>query len=379
VAAINSEASPEFASPNPARFLIIAVASMSAMLMYLDRVCIAIMGTTIQLDLGLADWQWSWALGAFFLAYAVGQVPAGRLADQFGPRRMLALNILAWSACTAATGLVNGFVLLLAARLACGLSQAGAYPSSAVLLRRWVAPPERATANSMVTLGGRLGAVVAPWITALLIVACASSGQPSHIGPADLLQAAKLGRDLTSVEKSPLTSLRDEIRTRLDTTVLSSAHRLANGTHEPADLESLRTGLNRLISGPSMADSLANSRSVLPAEALAALDNAPNRLTEIQSQRFNRLALEAASPKALRPLYASGWRPVLWLYGTLGIFVAVLSWSVIRERPPTPVAEPGTTQVVSATGLEQGRKHIATEERRTTIRRLVLSQNLWFK
>jgi len=46
-------------------------------------------------------------LASFFFAYALGQMPAGWLADRFGPRRMLVAYIGLWSLCTAFTGFVD--------------------------------------------------------------------------------------------------------------------------------------------------------------------------------------------------------------------------------------------------------------------------------
>lgn len=137
-----------------ARFLVVGLASLCAVLMYLDRVCISILGAYVPEDLGLTGQQWASALSIFFLAYALGQVPAGTLSDRFGPRTMLTIYVLLWSACTIWTGLVTSSLALLAARLACGLSQAGAYPTSGVLLKRWIPLAERGRASSFVSLGG---------------------------------------------------------------------------------------------------------------------------------------------------------------------------------------------------------------------------------
>jgi ACS family glucarate transporter-like MFS transporter len=156
--------------PTRFRYLVVGVTSLAAVLLYLDRVCIAILGVYIRESLRLSDWQWGWVLGAFFYAYALCQVPAGRLGDRIGPRRMLTLSILAWSACTAATGLAGNFIWLMLSRLACGVFQAGAYPTAAVLNLRWFPLTERGKANSAVSFGGRIGGALAPWLTALLVV-----------------------------------------------------------------------------------------------------------------------------------------------------------------------------------------------------------------
>src|SRR5262249_975170 len=113
-------------------------------------------------------------LASFFFAYALGQMPAGWLADRFGPRRMLVAYIGLWSLCTAFTGFATGLIALVIVRCACGLAEAGAYPSSGLLVSRWFPFHQRARANSLVTFGGRVGNAMALWLTAGAIAALGS-------------------------------------------------------------------------------------------------------------------------------------------------------------------------------------------------------------
>ena len=48
-----------------------------AVMLYLDRVCISAAGDTISTELKLSKEAMGVVYGAFFLAYAFGQVPAG--------------------------------------------------------------------------------------------------------------------------------------------------------------------------------------------------------------------------------------------------------------------------------------------------------------
>src|SRR5947209_8474799 len=120
-------------TPSPRRYVIVGVTAVAALWMYIDRVCVSTLIDPIQADLGLTPRQKGFALGAFFYAYALLQVPAGALADRFGRRAVLAACVAGWSAVTAATGFVGGFAALLAVRLLLGASEAGAYPAAAGL------------------------------------------------------------------------------------------------------------------------------------------------------------------------------------------------------------------------------------------------------
>ncbi len=69
---------------------------------------------------GLSGFEQGMLLGATGLATLVVSVPAGAMADRFGPRRVtLAAGVL-MAVATAAQALAGGFPLLLAARLAFG-------------------------------------------------------------------------------------------------------------------------------------------------------------------------------------------------------------------------------------------------------------------
>lgn len=157
--------------PTAVRFRVIGVTTLVAVMLYLDRICIAeiVKLDAFKSELGLAENQVGAILSAFFFAYAFAQVPAGWLADRFGARRMLPIYILLWSICTALTGLANGLVVIIIARIIFGIAQAGCYPTAGSLIRRWTSLPTRGTASSIVSFGGRLGGALAPMLTAWLL------------------------------------------------------------------------------------------------------------------------------------------------------------------------------------------------------------------
>ena len=153
------------------RYRVIGATTLAAVVLYLDRICIA---EIVKLDefknnLGLSDQQTGLILSAFFFAYALGQVPAGWLSDRFGARTMLPLYIGVWSACTILTGLATGIGMLIVARLLFGIAQAGCYPTAGSLIKRWMPLPTRGTASAVVSFGGRLGGTIAPILTAWLL------------------------------------------------------------------------------------------------------------------------------------------------------------------------------------------------------------------
>lgn len=159
------------ARPTNIRHWILAATTSAAFLMYLDRICMsAIMNSdSFKEDIPLTSVMDGWIKGAFFAAYALGQLPAGYLAVRFGARGLMSLYILVWSGFTVLTGFAGGAMSLLLARIGCGLAEAGAYPISSGLLARWSEWSKRGFTSSVVSLGGRVGGAVAPFLTVYLI------------------------------------------------------------------------------------------------------------------------------------------------------------------------------------------------------------------
>src|ERR1041385_5806407 len=87
------------------RFKLLRFAFALSIVTYIDRVCISSADTAVSKDLHLSKDEMGWVFGAFTLAYAVFEIPSGRMGDWIGPRKVLTRIVLWWSAFTAATGL----------------------------------------------------------------------------------------------------------------------------------------------------------------------------------------------------------------------------------------------------------------------------------
>ena len=162
-------------TPTAVRYRMIALTTLVAVMLYLDRVCLSIVGEQLRPNLGIDETEFAWLMSSFFWAYALFQLPAGWLGDRYGPRRMLAIYLFFWSACTGLMGLAMGFFSLLVLRLGCGMFEAGAYPLAAGIVSRWMPFSTRGTASGFVAVGGRLGGAIAPVLTAFLAGGLVSS------------------------------------------------------------------------------------------------------------------------------------------------------------------------------------------------------------
>jgi len=162
------------ALPNSASFVVLASAMLLAINMYVDRAAVGQLRGSIATELNLSQSQGAYFMGAFFWAYALGQVPAAALGLRFGFRNVLVIFLVVWSGATILTGLSNSFALLIASRLALGLAEAGAYPNANALIRGWFPLHLRGRACSAVTFGGRLGWAISQFLTPILEAVFAS-------------------------------------------------------------------------------------------------------------------------------------------------------------------------------------------------------------
>jgi MFS family permease len=138
-------------------------------ILYLDRACINQAAPIIKQELGISGTQLGFVFGAFTLAYAVFEIPAGWWGDRYGSRRILTRIVVWWSIFTALTGAAWGFGALLVIRFLFGAGEAGALPNSARVLRGWFPESSRGRAQGFVTTAMMIGGAAAPVASQWLI------------------------------------------------------------------------------------------------------------------------------------------------------------------------------------------------------------------
>ena len=310
--------------PTRIRDRVLGVAFLSSVLLYLDRFCMNFAQRYVKEDLRISDGDLALCMFGFFFAYALAQVPSGWLTDRFGPRKMLAIYILTWSAFTALMGVVGGLTGLLAVRVLAGIGQAGAYPTCAAVVRRWVPFTSRGFANSIIAFGGRVGGGIAPLVTALLIVAFV----PLQVSPVLTEQDILDPSGLAAPELEP-----DATATELERKRQRIAHDLVEryGLDPALSTTLLLERLNSAVQGDLLfpLDELQGLNLEREAQRLASTP----RLESPQRARLNRLILEAVFPDSIRKIYVQGWRPVMIVYGLIGLPVALLFFWTVRDRP----------------------------------------------
>lgn len=149
------------------RWLLIFWMFLMSAIAYLDRVNISIAGQAIQREYKLSNVQLGWVFSAFVIGYALFQAPGGRLADRFGPRRVIAMGVVWWGIFTTLTAWVPvemtiTITLLIGMRFLLGLGEAVVYPASNRLVANWIPSSERGIANGLIFAGVGAGAGVTP-------------------------------------------------------------------------------------------------------------------------------------------------------------------------------------------------------------------------
>ncbi len=135
----------------------------------MDRICISAASGDIQSDLNISSQMMGYIFGVFALGYALFQIPAGWLADRYGPRKALSWVVLSWSSFTALTGAAWNAASMLVVRFLFGIGEAGAFPGATKAFYRWIPARERGIANGIFHSGARVGAALSLFLLPLLI------------------------------------------------------------------------------------------------------------------------------------------------------------------------------------------------------------------
>jgi ACS family glucarate transporter-like MFS transporter len=155
-------------------FLIFWLFVLSAV-SYLDRVNISIAGGSIAEAYHLNDVQLGKAFSAMLVGYALFQTVGGRLADRYGPRRVLAGGVAWWGIFTALTAMVpahiaGALLVFVAVRFLLGVGEAVIYPSANQFIARWIPTSERGVANGWIFAGVGAGAGLTPLLITQIMV-----------------------------------------------------------------------------------------------------------------------------------------------------------------------------------------------------------------
>ena len=133
-----------------------------AAITYLDRVAIGVTRPYIARDLDLTPTQMGYVFSAFYLSYALFEIPTGWWGDKVGTRKVLTRIVCWWSAFTVLTGFAWSYSSLLLIRFLFGAGEAGAWPNVARTFSRWFPRRDRGTVQGTFFMGAHLAGGLTP-------------------------------------------------------------------------------------------------------------------------------------------------------------------------------------------------------------------------
>jgi predicted MFS family arabinose efflux permease len=117
-------------------------------------------------DFGLSYTQAGLVVSAFSLAYGLGQLPAGWLADRIGARILLTVGICGVAVAGVLVGLSQTFVMVVVFLVLMGIAGGGYHPSASPMISASVKPENRGSALGFHLVGGSGSFFLAPIIAA---------------------------------------------------------------------------------------------------------------------------------------------------------------------------------------------------------------------
>ena len=120
--------------PVQGRWLVLGAAVFGLFMAVLDASIVNIAIPTIQRDLHTDIETVTWVLNAYNLVFAVLLIPAGRLADRFGRKRLFLIGIIIFSLCSLGAGLSQQIEVLIAWRAVQAIGSAIMVPVSLAII-----------------------------------------------------------------------------------------------------------------------------------------------------------------------------------------------------------------------------------------------------
>ena len=152
------------------RWKVLAVTAVAVFMGFLDVTIVNVAFPDIQSDFADASRaDLSWVLNAYNIVFAALLVPAGRLADLVGRRRMFLIGVTAFLATSVLAGLAPTEEWLVAARVLQAAAGAVLVPTSLALVLPEFPAEQRATAVALWSATGAIAAALGPSLGGLLV------------------------------------------------------------------------------------------------------------------------------------------------------------------------------------------------------------------
>jgi ACS family tartrate transporter-like MFS transporter len=136
---------------------------------YIDRVNVGFAALTMNEALGFTPSIFGYGAGAFFISYALFQMPANAILTKIGARRWIFTIVLAWGAISASCALVQGPLSFYALRFLLGLAEAGFFPGMIFYLVLWFPSEYRARLIALFMSAAPLSFIIGGPLSSLIL------------------------------------------------------------------------------------------------------------------------------------------------------------------------------------------------------------------
>jgi ACS family D-galactonate transporter-like MFS transporter len=154
---------------NILRWSIIGLLFIAMVNAYIDRGNISMVAPLLTEELLLTSSKKGWIFSAFTLGYAIMMIPAGRLVDRFGAKKVYTFFYLLWGLCAATFGLAEVFWHFVVLRVVLGFCEAASGPASFAFIADYFNEKQRGLASGIFLAGTKIGPAVGAIIAAYLI------------------------------------------------------------------------------------------------------------------------------------------------------------------------------------------------------------------
>ncbi len=144
------------------RWWISVLLLLATMLNYMDRQTLATLSVRISQQFSLTQEQYGDIEFIFGVAFAIGALFFGVIADRCSVRWLYPAILALWSAVGFATGFSQGYFSLLVCRGLLGFFEAGHWPCALIVTQRILSQSDRGMGNSILQSGASLGAILTP-------------------------------------------------------------------------------------------------------------------------------------------------------------------------------------------------------------------------
>lgn len=146
------------------RYTLIIILAVMWVLVYLQRSNIGVLLVDHRFleEMGLIGQaaKQGMLMTVFLLVYSLSNMLSVPISNRLGPRRALFLGVIIGALSMLVGGWVASFTALILVRVILGLAHGIYHPNISLLVKNWIPPKERGTANAVVGVGGCLALVI---------------------------------------------------------------------------------------------------------------------------------------------------------------------------------------------------------------------------